>query len=139
MKLKQWFILLILFFGCNLAQADDSAILKAVESAARSWFELVDDGKYKASWEMSSALFKTKTPEAQWIKSITGIRTPRGAMTARYTATAGATKSISGFPDGEYVVLQFYTTFAEKGLAMETVTLAKTADNTWQIADYAIK
>ncbi len=137
--MKKWFMLMLLLVCSNFAQADDSEVLKAVESAARSWFELVDDGKYKESWEMSSVLFKNKTPEADWLKSITGIRTPRGAMTARYLATAGVTKSISGFPDGEYVVLQFYTTFAEKGLAMETVTLAKTVENTWQMADYAIK
>ena len=137
--MKKWFMLMLLLVCSSFAQADDSAVLKAVESAARSWFELVDDGKYKESWEMSSALFKTKTPEPEWLKSIAGIRTPRGAMTARYLATAGATKSISGFPDGEYIVLQFYTTFAEKGLAMETVTLAKTVENTWQMADYAIK
>lgn len=137
--MKQWFTLLLLLVCSSFAQADDSAILKAVESAARAWFELVDGGKYKESWETSSALFKTKTPEAEWIKSITEIRAPRGAMTARYMATAGVAKSMSGFPDGEYVVLQFYATFAEKGLAMETVTLAKTAENAWQIADYAIK
>ena len=137
--MKQWFILMLLLVCSSFAQADDSVVLKAVESVARSWFELVDDGKYKESWEMSSTLFKAKTPEAEWLKSIAGIRIPRGAMTARYLATAGATKSISGFPDGEYIVLQFYTTFAEKGLAMETVTLAKTAENAWQIADYAIK
>ncbi|MBX3616892.1 DUF4019 domain-containing protein [Nitrosomonas sp.] len=137
--MKQWLLLLVLFFGCGLVQADDSATLKIVESTARSWFKLVDDGQYKEGWEMSSTLFKTKTPEAQWIKSITEIRILRGAMTARYIATAGVTKSVSGFPDGEYIVLQFYTTFAEKGLAMETVTLVKIAENTWQIADYAIK
>ena len=137
--MKKLFMLMLLLVCSSFAQADDSEVLKAVESAARSWFELVDDGKYKESWEMSSVLFKNKTPEADWLKSITGIRTPRGAMTARYLATAGATKSVSGFPDGEYVVLQFYTTFAEKGLAMETVTLAKTVENTWQMADYAIK
>ena len=137
--MKQWFILLLLLFASDLVQADDSAILKAVESAARTWFELVDNAKYQESWETSSTLFKSRNSEVDWIKSITGIRTPRGAMTARYIATAGTTKSISGLPDGEYIVLQFYTTFAEKGLAMETVTLAKTAENAWQIADYSIK
>ena len=70
-------------------------------------------------------------------------RTPywykKAAITARYIATAGATKSLSGFPDGEYVVLQFYTTFGENGLALETITLAKAKDDTWQIADYEAK
>jgi len=42
-------------------------------------------------------------------------------------------------PDGDYVVLQFYTTFAEKGLALETITLAKMQNDAWQIAAYEIK
>ena len=48
-------------------------------------------------------------------------------------------QSLSGLPDGEYVVLQFYTTFAEKGLALETITLTKAQDDAWQIAAYEIK
>lgn len=130
---------LLLFFFTSVAYAEESNILEKVESNARSWLELVDSGKYKESWENSSALFKTKVSESEWIKSITAIRTPRGAINARYIATAGATKSLPGFPDGEYVVLQFYTTFTEKGLALETVAQAKTPDETWQIVEYSIK
>ncbi|UJP01307.1 MAG: DUF4019 domain-containing protein [Nitrosomonas sp.] len=137
--MKRFMMLLLLFFCTGTGYAQDDNILEKVESSARIWLKLVDSGDYKDSWENASPLFKGKTSEGAWIKSITAIRTPRGAMNARYIATAGATKSLSGFPDGEYVVLQFYTTFGEKGLALETITLAKAKDDTWQIADYEIK
>lgn len=137
--IKRLIALLLLLLCTSVAYAEESTILEKVESSARSWLELIDGGKYKESWEHSAPLFKAKVPEAGWVKSITAIRTPRGAMSARYIATAGATNSLSGFPDGDYVVLQFYTTFAAKGLAMETVTLVKAQDETWQIAEYAIK
>ena len=137
--IKRLIAVLLLLFCTSVAYAEENNILDKVESSARSWLELVDSGKYKESWENSSALFKTKTSESEWIKSITVIRAPRGAVNARYIATAAATKALPGFPDGEYVVLQFYTTFAEKGLALETVAQAKTQDETWQIVEYTIK
>ncbi len=137
--IKRLIAVLLLLFCTSVAYAEENNILDKVESSARSWLELVDSGKYKESWENSSALFKTKTSESEWIKSITVIRAPRGAVNSRYIATAAATKALPGFPDGEYVVLQFYTTFAEKGLALETVAQAKTQDETWQIVEYTIK
>lgn len=137
--MKRLFALLLLLFFTCAAYAQESNILEKVENSARSWLGIVDSGEYKESWERASPLFKAKTPEAGWIKSITADRASRGTVSARYIATAGSTKSLSGFPDGEYIVLQFYATFAEKGLALETVTLAKTRDETWQIADYEVK
>lgn len=136
---KRLIVLLLLLFCTSVVYAQESNILEKVESSARSWLGLIDSGKYKESWENSSALFKLKTSESEWIKLITAIRASRGAMSARYIATAASGKSLSGFPDGEYVVLQFYTTFPEKGLAFETVTLAKTQNETWQVAEYSLK
>ncbi|MBV6446841.1 DUF4019 domain-containing protein [Nitrosomonas sp.] len=137
--MKRLVVLLLLLFCVSAAYAQESNILEKVESSARAWLGLVDSGNYKESWENASSLFKEKTSEAAWVKSITAIRAPRGAMNARYIATAGSTKSLSGLPDGDYVVLQFYTTFAEKGLALETITLTKAQDDAWQIAAYEIK
>ncbi len=137
--IKRLMVSLLMFFCTSVVYAEENNILEKVESSARSWLGLVDSGKYKESWESSSPLFKTKTSESEWIKSITAIRMPRGAMSARYIATAGSTKSISGFPDGEYVVLQFYTTFIEKGLALEAITLTKAQNETWQVVQYSIK
>jgi len=139
--IKQFVALLALglVFCTSALYADERTILEKVESSARSWLEWVDSGEYQQSWEKSSSLFKAKTPESEWVKSIAAIRAPRGSVNARYIATAGSTKELAGFPKGEYVVLQFYTTFAKKGLALETVTLAKQQDETWQISDYSIK
>ncbi|MBS0497149.1 MAG: DUF4019 domain-containing protein [Proteobacteria bacterium] len=137
--MKRLIVLLLLLFCVSAVHAQEGNILEKVESSARAWLGLIDSGNYQESWENASTLFKEKTSEAAWVKSITAIRTARGAMSARYIATAGSTKSLSGLPDGDYVVLQFYTTFAEKGLALETITLTKAQDDAWQIAAYEIK
>lgn len=136
---KQLIALLLLFLCVPLVNAEEDNILAQVEGTARAWFELIDSGEYKESWETSSSLFKAKIPESEWIKSITGMRSSRGTVNARYLATAGSTKTLPGFPEGDYVVLQFYTTFTAKGLALETITLMKSPDEVWRVAEYAIK
>lgn len=129
----------MLFFFASLSFADDSAVLKAVESSARTWLALTDKEYYADSWKMASSQFQNKRSEADWIKTAGTIRKPLGAMENRYIATAGYSKEPSGFPEGEYVVLQFYATFKNRTLALETVTLSKEKDNEWRVADYVIK
>jgi len=137
--IKKIWLLGWLLVWATVAYADDSAILAQVERSARDWLARVDAGDYQESWEQASKLLKSKTAQAEWVKSTTALRSPRGKMTARYIATAGTTTSLSGFPEGEYIVLQFYTTFAPQSLALETITLSRASDETWQIVDYAMK
>jgi len=137
--IRNFSVFVLLIFYTTILHADEANILEKIESSARSWLELVDAGKFKQSWENASPLFKAKTSESDWIKFIDQIRTPRGGIGARYIATAASASSWSDYPDGEYVVLQFYTTFIKKGLAMETVTLVKSQEGAWQFLEYSIK
>lgn len=130
---------LILLFFTSLSFADDSAVLKAVESSARAWLALTDEEHYADSWKMAAAYFQNKRSEADWARTAGTIRKPLGAVENRYIATAGYSNGPSGFPEGEYVVVQFYATFKNRTLALETVTLSKEKDNEWRVADYVIK
>lgn len=50
-----------------------------------------------------------------------------------------ATK-LPGAPDGEYVVIQYKASFANKESAVETITPMKEADGTtWHVSGYFIK
>ena len=137
--MKPFIVLLILFFCAGAAYATEKDILDEIESSARSWLALTDEGQYTESWRKASSHLQKKKSESEWIKTVGVIRKPLGSMEARYIATAGYAKGLSGFPEGEYVVVQFYTTFKARGLVMETITLAKEKDKTWRVADYAIK
>ncbi len=137
--IKRFIVLLVLLFCTSAAYTAEEDILDKVESGARSWLALTDESRYTESWKKASSHFQKKRPESDWIKTIETIRKPLGSMEARYIASAGYSQGLSGFPDGEYVIIQFYTTFKRKGLVMETVTLAKDKDNTWRVADYVIK
>ncbi|MCH9638889.1 MAG: DUF4019 domain-containing protein [Betaproteobacteria bacterium] len=136
---KQFITLLLLLLCMSTIHASDSDILEKVEHSARSWLELVDNEEYVESWHQLSVELREKMSESDWIKSITTTRAPLGSADNRYIATAGQTNSLSGLPDGEYIILQFYTMFANKGLGMETIALAKQQNGAWLVAEYTVK
>lgn len=136
---KQFAIFVFLLFLIKELHAEDNNILESVESSARAWLNLVDGEKYAESWKNASGLFQTKEPESDWVKNMTTIRSPLGTAKSRHIATAHAATSLPNLPNGEYVVVQFYTSFEHKTLALETVTTAKEQDGTWRVSEYLIK
>jgi hypothetical protein len=54
-------------------------------------------------------------------------------------STAKFFKSLPGAPDGQYVVIKYDTTFANKAAAVETVTPMREADGSWKVSGYFVK
>ena len=127
----------------NAYATETNNILEQVEGSARAWLALIDNEKYADGWQQASPLLQKKTSQQEWVKTVAELRKPLGTANARYIATANSAKSLSGFPDGDYVILQFYTTFSGKGLALEAITLAKSNDTTdsedWKIVEYSMR
>lgn len=136
---KQFAIFIFLFLFVSGLHAEDSKMLESVENSARAWLNLTDHEKYAESWKNASALFRAKAPESDWVKNIKTIRSPLGTMKSRHLATAHSATSLPNTPDGEYVIVQFYTTFEHKALTLETVTTTKEQDNIWRVSDYLIE
>lgn len=49
------------------------------------------------------------------------------------------TKKLPGAPDGEYVVIQYESSFEHKQSAVETVTPMLDKDGKWRVSGYYIK
>jgi len=58
---------------------------------------------------------------------------------SRELKTAKYATSLPGAPDGEYVVIQFKTSFANKADALETITPMKDDKGAWRVSGYFIK
>ena len=112
---------------------------KAAVAAADAWLKLVDAGKYGASWDEAAPLFKKAIGRADWEKALEGVRSPLGGLVSRKVASRTYTESLPGAPDGKYVVVQYATSFANKGTATETVTQALVGDGRWRVSGYFIK
>ena len=60
-------------------------------------------------------------------------------MLSRKVQTKVFMTSLPGAPDGEYVLVQFATSFEQKKTAIETVTAMLDKDGTWRVAGDYIK
>lgn len=130
-------VILSLCFAFNaLADADKET---AAVAAAKAWLVLVDNGKYGDSWEAAAAYFKGAITKDYWQQTLTAVRKPLGRLVSREVRSKTYTQSLPGAPDGEYVVIQFNTSFENKKSAVETVTPMLDSDGIWRVSGYFIK
>lgn len=108
------------------------------KQSAKEWLELTDAGKYGQSWEQAAKLFKSSVTKKQWDAKIKAARVPLGKVISREVQNATYARQLPGVPDGEYVVIQYNTSFEKKKSAIETVT--PMLDGTsWKVSGYFIK
>ena len=119
------------------AQADEKT--EAAVTAAKEWLALVDAKEYKKSWQEAARFFKDKVTEANWDKMVSSVRKPVGEVKSRELVGAKFTTTLPGGPEGEYVVIQFKTNFADKPDSVETITPMKDDKGTWRVSGYFIK
>ena len=108
-------------------------------AAAITWLALVDEGIYGDSWETAAAYFKRAITKEKWDQMLTAVRSPLGSPVSREPISKTYTQSLPGAPDGEYVVIQFATSFENKKSAIETITPMLDNDGEWRVSGYFIK
>ena len=111
----------------------------AAESAALAWLGLIDAGDYAQSWRSAASSFRQRISESQWETAAASARTPFGALKSRALRSATPKSTLPGAPDGQYVVIQFVSSFEHKATAIETVTPMMDADGKWRVSGYYIK
>jgi hypothetical protein len=100
---------------------------------------MVDEGNYAESWNQAAGLFKNAVTKEQWQNTVKAVRVPLGKLVTRKLKSKQYTKTLPGAPDGEYVVIQYETTFENKKSAVETVTPMLDKDSKWRVSGYYIK
>jgi Protein of unknown function (DUF4019) len=124
--------------GSGVIRAQESSA-KAAQASVETWLSLIDGQNYAASWDSAATLFRSAVTQEQWTAAAQTARAPLGQIKTRALKAATATKTLPGVPDGEYVVFQFDTSFAQKAAAVETVTAVREKDGTWHVGGYFIK
>ena len=136
-------MLISLYFVCFAAlggaraQAPEQA--RPALQAEMQWVHLIDAGDYAAAWASSAKMMQTALPEPEFAKSMSGARTPLGALGTRMLKSTQVTAQLPGAPDGQYVVAQYTTLFAKKAEAIETLIAAEGPDGSWHVAGYFIR
>ncbi len=138
-KFVSRFLLLTLLLAiCSAVQAQQKPEQLAQQSSD-AWLALVDSGRYADSWQEASQFFKAAVTKEQWQNAMRGSRDPLGKMLSRKLKSATYTKTLPGAPDGEYVVIQYESSFEHKQSAVETITPMLDKDGKWRVSGYFIK
>ncbi len=130
---------LFILLSVGVVAAGDSDKGKAAVAAAEEWLTMVDDGKYVQSWKEAAQYFKNAVKQEQWEQSLQAVRNPLGKLISREVKSKTYTTSLPGAPDGEYVVIQFKSSFENKKSAIETVTPMMDKDAKWRVSGYYIR
>lgn len=128
-----------LFFSCSIAIAENPAKEAAAVVAAEQWLSLVDQGQYGESWNETAEYFRSAVSQTQWEQMVQAARNPLGKLTTRNVKMKTYTNTLPGVPDGEYVVIEFETSFENKKSAIETVIPMMDKDGKWRVSGYYIK
>lgn len=125
--------------GCAQKQETNPEAEKAAAEAAGAWLDLLDSGKYSEGWDESAQYVKALVNKENWQKTFQGVRQPLGKMVSRELKSTRYTTSAPGAPDGQYVIIQYKTSFENKASAIETVTPMLDKDGRWRVSGYYIK
>jgi len=141
MKRILWFLAAVglALLAVSALRADDKAASeKAADAIAQKWLSVVDVGNYADSWKEAAAAFRKAVTADQWSAALNASRGSYGKLVSRKLKSAEYRTSLPGAPDGEYVVLQYDSSFEHKKNAVETVTPMKDG-GAWRVSGYYIK
>lgn len=125
--------------GCTKKQPSNPQAEKAALETAQNWLQLMDSEDYVGGWDQAAEFFRNAVTKEQWESSAKLFRTPLGKLVSRKVKSKQYTTTAPGAPDGEYVIIQFDTSFENKKTAIETITPMKDKDGKWRVSGYFIK
>jgi hypothetical protein len=131
-------VIVIMLMTC-IATAAGPGKEKAAVVAAQKWLALIDADNYADSWNEAAGYFRAAVNQEKWEQSLQAVRTPLGKIISRKVKSKVYQTSVPGAPDGEYVIIQFQTSFQNKKSAIETVTPMLDKDGQWRLSGYFIK
>jgi uncharacterized protein DUF4019 len=108
------------------------------QQSSDAWLALTDQGKYADGYQEAAPYFKNAVTKDQWEAAMHASREPLGKILTRKLKSAAYTKTLPGAPDGEYVVIQYDSSFEHKQSAVETVT-PMLDDGKWRVSGYYIR
>lgn len=119
------------------ARAQDPRSSEA-QAAARAWLAVADKLDAEASYEAAGAKFRQALTPNRWNDAVKLIRFPLGSVVQRTVNQTTFTRKLPGQPDSDYALIAFRTSWSNKAVGRELVTLER-ADGKWQVAGYVIQ
>lgn len=137
-KLFSSLLVVLTLLLCQSARTEAQSSDKAALDIAQTWLALVDQGKYGESWDAAAQMMKGAVKRESWGAMLSAERNKFGGLVSRKLDSEETETSVSGAPDGLYVVLTYKSSFKQKS-AVETVTAMRDEDGKWRVLRYAIR
>jgi uncharacterized protein DUF4019 len=126
--------------GIGTARAEDrTAAVQAATKAADAWLKLVDQERYRESWQQAASIFRDKITPEGWETLAKATREHTGALISRKFKLAAYATSLPGAPTGEYVVIEYDASYANIKSVIDKVTPMLDADGQWRVSGYWIQ
>jgi len=131
-------LLFVALLATGVAVAQDPRA-SAAQKAARDFLALTDRGDGPASWAAAGKQFQSAITVERWTDSLNTVRPPLGALVERTLFSTQLTRTFPGAPaEGDYALLVFRTSFAQRTEGQETLTVEREPDGVWRVIGYAI-
>lgn len=119
------------------AQAQGSP--DAAQQATERWLALVDAGKYGESWDEGAPILKNSTSRKDWIAYLKGKREHLGKVVSRKLLKADPLKNVPNLPPGQFVGMQYRTSFEKLKSAVEVAVPLLDKDGQWRVSEYIVQ
>jgi hypothetical protein len=110
----------------------------AAQREALGFLGYLDHGRYADSYAYTGMLIRASNYRDAFALQIKKARAGTGALQSRNLIDASYATSVPGAPEGQYVLLHYQASFANRPEAVETLTLAF-AKGYWRVSGYYIK
>ena len=111
----------------------------AAQRASEKWLALVDAGKYGESWDEAAPILKTSTGRKDWIAYLQDKRGRLGKVASRKLLKADPLKNVPGLPPGQFVGMQYRTSFEKLKNGVEVVVPVLDQDGQWRVSEYVVQ
>jgi len=98
----------------NAIAADVNDNTGVADAAAQNWLALIDAGNYSELGRKLLRFFGAQSRNRVWENSMNTFRQPLGNLVSRKLKSAEHLTEMPGAPDGQYVLMQFETSFATR-------------------------
>lgn len=132
-------LLALLSLGSAYGQADShQPEEQAAERQALGFLGYLDQGRFADSYAYTGMLIRSSLDRDSFAQKLENARNGVGAIVSRNLIDANYATSVPGAPEGQYVILHYATSYANRPDTVETLTLAF-AKGYWWVSGYYIK
>jgi hypothetical protein len=121
----------------SIASAQDPRATEA-QQVARTWLAIADRLDADASYKAAGPKFRSALTPERWREAVRTVRFPAGTLVQRSVQSTQFATKLKDQPDGDYVLITFRTSWANKTLGRELVSLER-AGGKWQVVGYVIQ